>query len=94
MKRKLYCMLTLLILVVAGLIGINSNFSNSYGNLGLLLENVEALALPDQGGSSDSWDCYSQQDRSALGYWRCGSPCTWVDGYGGTGTTGKCYKQN
>lgn len=80
------------ILAIGGGLGVHLNHLNSYTNLSLCIKNVEALADPDQGGSSDGWDCWSQQDRSALGYWKCGNPCEWVDGYGGSGTSGKCYK--
>lgn len=92
MKKKLYCAILILILAIAGGVSVNLDNLNSYTNLSQIMKNVEALANPDEGGSSDSWDCWSQQDRSALGYWKCGNPCTWVDGYGGSGTSGKCYK--
>lgn len=56
----------------------------------LVLANVEALAN-DEGGSSENWACWSKEKRGS-GYWRCGSPCKFIDGATGSGTEGKCYK--
>lgn len=53
--------------------------------------NVEALAQNEDGGSSNSWSCWSQEKKGS-GYWRCGNPCKYVDGASGKGTEGKCYK--
>lgn len=54
--------------------------------------NIEALTLDEPGGgSSTSWSCWSKET-SGTGYWRCGNPCVWIDGYGGKGSESKCYK--
>jgi uncharacterized low-complexity protein len=63
--------------------------TNSNDVPSLLVRNVEALAQ-GEGGSSENWSCWSQE-KSGSGYWRCGSPCQWIDGAGGKGTEGKCY---
>lgn len=56
-----------------------------------VLANVEALAKDESGGSSNNWDCWSNE-KKGTGYWRCGNPCQWIDGHGGVGNTSKCYK--
>lgn len=66
---------------------------NGVSESDLLLANAEALANPDEGGSSESWDCYSSVDEG-LGVWVCGNPCTWEEHRSGTGNTDKCYKNN
>lgn len=63
----------------------------------LILANAEALASFENnepgGGSSLSWTCWSEQKRGS-GYWKCGNPCSWIDGAGGKGPEGRCYKSN
>ncbi len=55
-----------------------------------MLANVEALTS-GEGGSSTSWDCWSRQEDGNGGYWRCGSPCVWINGAVGKGRTRPCY---
>lgn len=57
----------------------------------LLLENAEALAENNEGGSSESWDCYSGVVEG-FGVWVCGNPCKWEEHRSGTGNISKCYK--
>ena len=60
----------------------------------IALANVEALAnieIDNGGGSSNSWDCWSQQ-KPGYGYYRCGNPCEWVDDFSSEGTSSKCFK--
>jgi hypothetical protein len=54
------------------------------------MANIEALA--DEEGSSNSWPCWSEAKNSGGGFWRCGSPCLWIDGLTGTGPISRCYK--
>lgn len=53
------------------------------------LQNIEALTQDEN--SSASWPCWSKAKKSDGGFWRCGSPCVWVDGLIGTGTESRCY---
>jgi hypothetical protein len=53
------------------------------------IENIEALA--DGEGVSVSWRCWSMAKSDSGGFWRCGSPCSWVDGMIGIGEAGQCY---
>ena len=57
------------------------------------MANVEALANNENnnGGSSNSWDCWSQQ-KPGYGYYRCGNPCVWVENFSGEGSSSKCFK--
>lgn len=53
--------------------------------------NVEALTR-DEGGSSTSWACRTEEKAGSGGYWRCGNPCQWIKGAIGKGAEGRCYK--
>lgn len=92
MKTKKFCVIAFVsILTIGEGLGVSLSKLNAYTNLSLRISNVEALANPDQGGSSTSWDCWSQQKRGGDGYWRCGNPCEFVKGFKGTSSKGTCY---
>ena len=57
----------------------------------LLMENVEALAGRDEGGSSDSWACWSEM-KNGSGAWRCGNPCEYLSDKNGKRGEGTCHK--
>ena len=76
---------------VVALAAVNVNYALQDKDLStMVLENVEALAQEQGGGSSSYWNCWSSQ-KAGSGYWRCGSPCTWIDAYAGQGPTSLCH---
>lgn len=82
-----------IIAIVAILATVGLNFIQNQDEIELselALANIEALAQYED-GSSTNWDCWSQE-KSGSGYWRCGPTCRWIDGKGGKGDSGKCYK--
>lgn len=89
MRKKVFGVVAMAAIAAAA----SWNFNESKNEVvltGLALDNVEALAS-NEDGSSTNWDCWSQE-KSGSGYWRCGPTCTWIDGKGGKGDSGKCYK--
>jgi hypothetical protein len=84
-----------LIALAAGLIaagvGVNLRLNSQNEMQGIMMVNLEALSSGESGGSSTSWNCWSEQ-KEGLGYQRCGNPCVWVDNYGSKGPKSKCYK--
>ena len=54
----------------------------------LQLANAEVLA-GNEGGST-SWDCWYYGKPGGAGFWRCGNPCIWIQGYTPEGSPGTC----
>lgn len=90
---KKYLIVTLILVVVGVAGGFNAyNQSQTPQASDVALANIEALAgdgPSGEGGSSSSWQCWSQAGRGQ-GFWRCGNPCEWIDGKGGKDEPGEC----
>ena len=56
----------------------------------LMLENIEALSEVGEGTSS-VWYCWSSEKKGS-GYWRCGSPCVFVNKKGPQGPMSTCHQ--
>lgn len=92
MKAKLFKAMG--IVTVAIIMGYNVHLAQAEKSAmsDIMIENIEALSQNENsGGSSNSWDCWSKQ-KPGYGYWRCGSPCEWVDNFDGDGSSSKCFK--
>ena len=90
MKKKILSGLFALAFLATAGYGVDKSMKSETDLSDLALANVEALANNEDGGSSNNWDCWSQE-KSGSGYWRCGNPCAFIDGKGGKGATSKCY---
>ena len=59
----------------------------------LMLENIEALAQSEGGGSSSSWTCWSGTVfKDGASTWQCGNPCQLVQNRTGERGKGTCYE--
>ena len=81
MKKKMVFALSAIVLGVAGYVGYQRVSASSENDL--FLANVEALSTGD-GGSSKSWDCWSNVKRGN-GVWVCGNECFWDNDANGKG---------
>ena len=82
------------IFMIALFIGVSANIEKKSDVQDIFLSNVIALAQ-NEGGSSDSWVCYSQFDncpwyQTCSTLWLCGNPCEKSEGKNGT-SAGTCY---
>lgn len=88
-KYKKIILCDIAAIAIGGFAGFNVSLNSQNGLSGLTLTNVEILSF-SEGGSSTDWYCYSEE-KSGSGYYRCGSPCVWVQKRGGKGKSSKCY---
>lgn len=92
MKKKLLIFSAIALMTCCSYFAYGS-FQSGNSLSDLQLANVEALSK-GEGGSSDSWGCWSNFGQGGGGCWRCGSPCRWYDGVKGVGDAGMCWKNN
>gem|GEM_PF-1568491 len=91
MKKQIVGSMIAAAIGVVGLLNMDFGSKKKDELSALNLANIEALAQGESGGgSSSNWSCWSQEEEG-YGYWRCGNPCTFIDGRGGKGSEGKCY---
>ena len=90
-KKVLKVAFVVAIAVVAGINVFNAQKTEVLSDVAMA--NVEALANTENnnGGSSNSWECWSQQ-KPGYGYYRCGNPCEWINDFAGEGPSSKCFK--
>ncbi len=91
-KSKFVPAILAALLFVAGYGGYEAYQSYASTNSQTLLEqNVEALSQ-NEGGSSETWDCWSQLEKGTGITWLCGEPCVPYKKYKGTSGRSKCVK--
>ena len=78
------------IAIVSGYAGVKAFRSQACCENDLLAQNIEALS-ESEGGSSDSWDCWSAL-KEGSGAWKCGNPCEYEDYKSPDQGPGKCHK--
>lgn len=88
-KNHYYVALCAFVVVVAGVF-YYKNAHNS-GESELLMENVEALTEKKEGGSSDTWPCWSDL-KDGSGTWKCGNPCEFLSNKNKKDGEGICRK--
>lgn len=95
MRKKNLFLSCLFIVITMFSLAINIRVSQKNGTNYLLLENVEALASSETGGSSGTFTCYSTYNNcwfwNCSTIYRCGNPCTdaTADDYSDSGTCRK-----
>ncbi len=76
--------------LVGGYLG-KAAINQADGLSDLELANAEALADPNEGGSSESWPCWSELKDGKGEAWRCGNPCKLESGKLSSKGQGTCY---
>lgn len=92
MKKKFMITAAIAALALVGSYFGKAAINHADGLSDLELANAEALADPDENGSSTSWPCWGALSEAGGGVWKCGNPCSWEENKGPYMGQSSCYR--